>query len=357
MEKPRSVFPGKGFFVKKGGKRIPDMLNPKETASIYEIIQAQLLAKLRDAIESEEPFTWIKPWKGAPYPCSYENPKRPFGAAVNFLFLETGEYLTFSQIRKLQEENPEVRIKKGAKAVYVYTHFPIFEKRTDGSLKLDGKGEPILKRFGIRYVKEYHISDVVHAKSHFVESDFIHEETAQMALADQLIQDYGKMHGLTLLELYGCGRAYCQGKHIVLPDRKQFESSYEYYGTIFHELGHVTKQMQPRNGTFNYAQEELVAEITASLLCAMFHLTDDRTERNSLAYLKNWYERIEEARPKDLYVAAAEAKRVAEQILSANPHIRAQLLPGAVWEEPKIEPPRERKELETWKRPSMGKKR
>ncbi|HIZ21898.1 MAG TPA: hypothetical protein IAA21_03745 [Candidatus Blautia faecigallinarum] len=69
------------------------------------------------------------------------------------------------------------------------------------------------------------------------------------------------------------------------------------------------------------------------------------------------HERIEEARPKDLYVAAAEAKRAAEQILSASPHIRAQLLPGTVWEEPQMEPPRERKELETWKKTSMGKKR
>ena len=333
------------------------MQTPKETTSVYEIIQAQLLGKLRDAMESGEPFAWVKPWKGAPYPCSYETPQKPFGAAVNFLFLEAGEYLTFSQIRKLQEENPKVQIKKGAKAVYVYSHFPIFEKKPDGSLLLDDQGEPIPKRFGIRYVREYHISDVAHVKSHFVETEYLHETTANMALADQLIKDYGNTYGISLLELYGCGQAFCQGKNLVLPDRRQFESSYEYYGTIFHELGHVTKQMQPRTQTLSYAQEELVAELTASLLCAMFHLTDDRTEQNSLAYLRSWYERIQEANPKELYLAAAEARRAAEQILNTSPKIRAQLFlesAGKVWG---TEPLRDGKNLEEGKRPRIGKRR
>lgn len=297
-----------------------------QTASIYEIIQAQLLAKLRDAIEGGEPFTWVKPWKGAPYPCSYENPKIPFRAAVNFLFLEAGEYLTYNQIQNLRTQNPEVKIRKGAKQAYVYMFFPVYKKERDGTTVVDENQEPLLDHVCVRYLREFHISDVEHVKSHFIGTEYKHEETEKMALADQLIQAYAKKYEIEIVEQYGTGRAYCQGRKIVIPAKRQFESCYEYYGTIFHELGHVTNSICPRSKKLEYAQEELVAELTSSLLCSILQLKDDRMEKNNLAYLRGWYEKIKNGSPKIIFSSTEEARKAANQILDASPLIKGSLL-------------------------------
>ena len=74
------------------------LIEEKGKISVYEIIKAKLIEKMKVALESGEQFTWAKPWRGAPYPCNYDAPRQPFKAAINRLLLETGEYLTFWQI-------------------------------------------------------------------------------------------------------------------------------------------------------------------------------------------------------------------------------------------------------------------
>lgn len=300
-----------------------------EKKSVYEIMQTQLLDRIEAAIQSDQPFHWVKPWQGAPYPCSYSRPEKPFSAAVNFLFLDAGEYLTFSQVRKLQEADPQIRIRKGSKQVYVYQSFPIFETDKEGNTVYKENGEPAIEGFRIRYTREYHISDIENLKSHFIKKEYEHEKTEQTALADELIHSYAQKYGVSVEERYGISEAYAQGMRVVLPDKTQYESVYEYYATAFHELAHNTKRTgeNPREG-ISYAQEELVAEITASFLCASLHLQDDRSLQNNLAYLKGWYGKIKDAKPTEVYFAAQSAKQAADQILRSAPQICQQIQGG-----------------------------
>ncbi len=98
---------------------------------------------------------------------------------------------------------------------------------------------------------------------------------------------------------------------------------------MFHELAHNTKRTgeNPREG-ISYAQEELVAEIAASFLCASLHLQDERSLQNNLAYLKGWYEKIKAAKPTEVYFAAQSAKQEADQILRSAPQICQQIQGG-----------------------------
>lgn len=279
--------------------------------------------KLEEAMQSGEKFHWVKPWNGAPYPCNYAHPGKAFSSPINLLFLEAGEYLTYQQIRAI----PDARIKKGAKQELVFQSIPIFRKDEKQELVLDDHGEPILERFLLKYVREFHISALEGVKSHFIPTDYEHTQTESMEMADLLISTYGEMHGVIIDEIYGTGNAYNQGNRVVLPDRKQFPNAYEFYSTAFHELGHSTRITLKRE-ELEYAQEELVAEITAAILCTSLGLDDKEVVQNNLAYLQYWQEHIKAARPKELYFAVVAAKEASELILESCPVAKKWLEPN-----------------------------
>ena len=64
-----------------------------------------------------------------------------------------------------------------------------------------------------------------------------------------------------------------------MPARGLFHSSEEYYSTLFHELAHSTshsKRLHRDNfdnpisfGSESYSKEELIAEMTAAMLCGI----------------------------------------------------------------------------------------
>lgn len=294
---------------------------------IYDIIQSQILLKLEHAIESGEKFYWVKPWQSAPYPCSYLTPERPFSSPVNFLFLEAGEHLTFSQISKLHEQDPNVKIRKGAKQVYVFQQFPVFKKDENDNIAKDENGEAIIESFRLRYTREFHISDVIGIKSHFIKGDFVHDANQLTEMADQLIEDYCARFGVEAEISYGHSEAFSQGRRIVIPAKEQFKNINEYYSTVFHELGHSTKVINGRN-RLNYAQEELVAELTSALLRAKLSLHDEQTERNSIAYLLGWHKRIKDAGAKDIYFAIVDAQKAVDLILDSSQQVRERLEPN-----------------------------
>jgi len=76
---------------------------------------------------------------------------------------------------------------------------------------------------------------------------------------------------------------------IHLPPRNSFDSSGEYYSTVFHELTHSTGHENRLNrptltevvpfGSETYSKEELVAEFGAAFLCA--HAGIENTVNNS----------------------------------------------------------------------------
>lgn len=115
---------------------------------------------------------------------------------------------------------------------------------------------------------------------------------------------------------------------IRMPKVERFEHREEYYSTLFHELVHSTghESRLSRNGfdeykpiggasmmTKAYAQEELVAEMGASMLCGEVSILD-RTVDNSAAYIKTWQRRLGDD-PKLVVTAAGLAQKAADYLL------------------------------------------
>ena len=113
---------------------------------------------------------------------------------------------------------------------------------------------------------------------------------------------------------------------INMPNKGQFNSTAEYYSTLAHETIHATghssrlNRLKMNDGTFDskkhsYSFEELVAEIGASFLNAMFGLATEQSENNSAAYLQGWLSRLKDDKQM-LFKAASEAQKAVDYILN-----------------------------------------
>jgi antirestriction protein ArdC len=113
---------------------------------------------------------------------------------------------------------------------------------------------------------------------------------------------------------------------IAMPERGSFTGAEEYYSTLFHELGHSTGHAsrvgRPGVETFDhfgsgrYGREELVAEMSAAMLCAESGISPAIIE-NQVAYLANWIKHIK-GDGRLLVSAAADAQRALDYILDAR---------------------------------------
>lgn len=83
---------------------------------------------------------------------------------------------------------------------------------------------------------------------------------------------------------------------IHMPDLNTFKGAEEFYCTLFHELGHSTKHDNRKvkvERSLEHAEEELVAEITAAILCSTVGI-EGKVIDNSKAYVKHWKESCKE---------------------------------------------------------------
>ena len=128
----------------------------------------------------------------------------------------------------------------------------------------------------------------------------------------------------------GGDRAYYRysSDHIQMPDLIAFPSGLAYLPTLFHESVHSTghaKRLSRKMGSYfgsdDYAFEELVAEMGASLLCRHYNVlpTDPLEDglENQIAYLANWCKRIK-SNPRLLIQAGSKAQRAVDYILDTK---------------------------------------
>ena len=111
--------------------------------------------------------------------------------------------------------------------------------------------------------------------------------------------------------------------HINMPLISQFAQGggAAYASTLFHELGHWTGVKKRLNRTFgkrfgddNYNAEELVAELSSAMLCALYNVSPPDSPRPDHAqYLKGFAERLQ-AKPETLFHAAAQAQKATTYI-------------------------------------------
>jgi len=103
---------------------------------------------------------------------------------------------------------------------------------------------------------------------------------------------------------------------IKVPALGQFDTSESFYLTLFHEMAHSTghksrlaRGLNNIKGSDAYAQEELVAELTAVMLGAEFGFDGNNS---SAKYLNNWLSRCEDKSGRTFFTAATRAKKAVD---------------------------------------------
>lgn len=281
-----------------------------------DIIAGNVVEQILDAVKAGGLFPWQRPWVRR----SYVNmaSKHVFQGGFNCLLLNLfgeGEYrfATFKQIRAAKG-----LLKKGSKAINLLQPTLVPKKDKDGKPVLRADGKPVYICVSWSYYGVFKAADVEGGKFAIAAvseiADF--ETKAEFSAIIEAL-------GVPVKEDGGTRAFYRPATHTVsTPKKTDFKSEVGYYQTLMHEIAHWSGvecgQVGKGKDQFeekNYAQEELVAEITANIVlsvCGVAPQTDQ-----SAAYVTTWMKRLSDD-PSCLVTAANAAQRRADWILNGG---------------------------------------
>ncbi len=289
---------------------------------VYQLVTDRVLALLGRGV-----VPWKRPWTtrgGRPMPPTNFVSGRPYRGINVFLLASqhwTSPYwLTFKQAL---EKGGHVR--KGEQGTPII-FWKIDEPDEDGE-SLDASRKRLLLRY-------YTVFNLDQCEGFDTQDDVGGAAFDPIPSCEEI---YRRMPRPPALR-HGGDRAFylASGDFVQMPRREAFSRPETYYSSLFHELAHATGHPSRLNrfaldencgcfGSPGYAREELVAEMTAAMICGVLGiapvregpepsgLEDDLLEA-SAAYIQRWIKVFEEDR-QVLVLAAARAQKAADYIL------------------------------------------
>ena len=272
---------------------------------IYAAVTERIIEQMEQGI-----IPWQKPWISNGKAVSHATGKAY--SLLNQLMLgRPGEYLTFKQCQAAGG-----KVKKGAKSSMVVFWKWIEQEDEETHEK---KEVPFL-----RYYNVFHIDQCEGITTKYTTEAAFPDGAEVLEAAQEIVYDYLGRTGVKLSHSEG-DRAFYRPStdEVVLPIRKQFVSTAEYYSTVFHELTHSTGHPSRLNrlarpsffGTEDYSKEELVAEIGAATLVNHVGLETGSSLRNSAAYIQNWLKVLKDDK-RFIASAAGRAEKAVNLILA-----------------------------------------
>ena len=245
-------------------------------------IYAEITARIIDQMENGI-IPWQKPWVANGKAISHATGKA-YSLLNQMLLGRPGEYMTFKQCQEAGG-----RVRKGEKSSMV-----VFWKWIEQEDEETGEKKEVPF---LRYYNVFHINQCEGISEKHTTETVFPDGADTLATAQDIIYDYLSREGVKMTHTEGDQAFYRPATdEVVLPIRKQFISTTEYYSTVFHELTHSTGHPSRLNrltkpsffGTEDYSKEELVAEIGASALVNYVGLETANSLRNNTAYIQNW---------------------------------------------------------------------
>ena len=221
-----------------------------------------------------------------------------------------GEWVTFKQA--VDRGGCVRKGEKGRKIVF-FTMLP--EKDNDGNETK--KFFPYLKWTTVFKVDQ---CDGIEQKYH-KDADRLYDFNPNQT-AEEVAQDYVKREKVKLKTVRGDRAFYSPDTDsVTMPKPEQFKDNAEYYSTLFHELTHSTGHQKRLNrlskvasfGDEEYSAEELVAEIGSASILATLGIENDRTFKNSAAYVQNWLKALKNDK-RLIVTASAKAEKAIKLI-------------------------------------------
>lgn len=253
------------------------------SAKPAEIIAARFIESIAKGVAP-----WVKPWRtqGGQAPRNGIT-KRAYSGFNFFALLMMGynspNWFTF---KKAAEVGATVR--KGEKGTPI-AFWTFLESKKDPTKKV-----PLLRYYTVFNERQIdNLPEKYQHKELIVEGDNIVGDT--IPAAEECLDKWSEIVPVS----FGGSRACYSpsGDNIKMPEQKNFNTYDNYYHTFFHECahstGHNTRLARDLSGGFGsklYAQEELVAELTAAL-CGQ-HFGYD-VQGQDAAYLQGWIKSLD----------------------------------------------------------------
>jgi antirestriction protein ArdC len=280
--------------------------------SVYEIVTEKIIKQLESGVAP-----WRKPWT-CQTPANLITQKEYRGLNV-FTLASQGFpsrfWLTYNQATKLGG-----RIRKGEKSSPVIFWNIGDERDTTAQDRAKETSRPFLLRY-------YSVFNLSQAEGIDIPASLLQETRTNdpIETCEQIVTNMPVPPAFEQSDKAW----YSPTNDVVgMPARGLFCSSEEYYVTEFHELAHSTghaKRLHRENfdnpvsfGSESYSKEELIAEMTAAMLCGIAGI-EQQILGNSAAYLKTWIARLK-SDSRLLVSAASQAQKAADFIQGKAPH-------------------------------------
>lgn len=290
--------------------------------SIYEVITERFIDEL-----NKGNIPWQKPWivlnsetRYGAWSHDARLDGAPYSLLNQMLLPKEGEYVTFKQASA-----EGGKIKKGAKSypLFYWKSYEV-EQEDPKTHKMKKVRIPVLK-----YYRVFHIDDTEGIKQNFFKDENPMDslkEPAKCKEAEKILKGYTEREGVELSHKAQDAAFYSPlTDSITLPLKKQFKDKSEYYSTVFHEVAHSTGAESRCNRFGNgimdtrpYALEELVAEISASVMLKKLGLETEKSHKNNTAYIQSWLKALSDDN-RMIVKAASRAQKAVNCIYGIKP--------------------------------------
>lgn len=292
-----------------------------KTRNLYKEISDKIIEQLKKGI-----IPWHKPWtiRGDSSLIVSHSTGKGYSLLNALLLSEPGEYATFKQI-----EAEGGHVKKGAKSTPIFFWKQLFvqQKDVNGKPMTDKKGKPLMQK--IPFLQYYNVFNIL-TDAEGIAPKFYRKyepkkekKEPKNRKAEKVASAYMKREKITLTNRKIDSAHYSPScDNVQVPPINDFDRPEEYYSTLFHELTHSTgaEKRLDRPTMKNYftskatrATEELIAEIGAATSLSMLKIDNDKTLKNSTAYVQSWLRALEDD-PKMVVVAAGKAEKAVDMI-------------------------------------------
>lgn len=280
---------------------------------IYQRITDLIIEKLNQNI-----VPWQKTWKTA-YPQNLISGLRYNGINIMLLGMqdyESNQWLSFKQCRDIGGN-----IRKDEKASLVVFWKPIvnISCQENDSDDVEADIHFLLRYYYVFNISQCNLPDEVLKKRNTMSMN------PKIMEAEQIIQNYKNPPEIITNNIISNPRYLPRLDRIEIQSIDLFNSSDDYYASLYHECIHSTgaKNRLARKGiidkiqfgTENYSKEELVAEIGASYLCNISGI--QKTIDSQASYIQNWLQALNNDN-RMILIAASQAQKACDYILSTT---------------------------------------
>jgi antirestriction protein ArdC len=294
------------------------------SGKIHELVTERMIAALERGT-----IPWQKPWQaptGQPRSMSTGQPYR--GVNVFLLALTAADegYSSpfWGTYRQIGDHGGQVQRGERSTLVVFFKQHQVADQGQDIGREELGEGGmkavPVLRYFRVFNAEQ---ADGLPHRFHPEPGAF-----AEITQPQTVLDGYLHHDGPQLRHVAGDRADYhWRTDTIRLPRREQFRTSEGYYAAAFHECGHSTghpsRLARPGIAAFDhfgsdrYAKEELVAQMTSSILCAQTGIDTSEEFSNSASYIASWLQALRDDK-KLVIAAAAQTQRASDMVIQPS---------------------------------------